>query len=86
MYDPLLNHNFNFIWFSHRNNGSIIRNSWTQWMHHLGTCILFAKLYLNIEVALYSTMSLPSPCTRCATELDSFRGYWRYRSFVIINY
>jgi len=21
---------------------------------------------------------------RCATELDSFRGYWRYRSFVII--
>jgi len=29
-------------------------------------------------------MSLPNPCTRCATELDSLRGYWRYRSFVII--
>jgi len=30
------------------------------------------------------TMSLPNPSTRCATELDSFRGYWRKRSFVII--
>jgi len=26
----------------------------------------------------------PNPCTRWATELDSFRGYWRYRSFRII--
>jgi len=24
------------------------------------------------------------PCTRCATEFDRFRGYWRYKSFVII--
>jgi len=29
------------------------------------------------------TMNLPNPSTRCTTELDSFRGYWRYRSFVI---
>ena len=29
-------------------------------------------------------MSLPNPCTRCATELNSFRGYWCYRNFVII--
>ncbi|KAK2147707.1 hypothetical protein LSH36_540g01006 [Paralvinella palmiformis] len=27
------------------------------------------------------TMSLPNTCTRCATELDSFRGY---RNFVTI--
>jgi len=26
-----------------------------------------------------------NPCTRCATELDSFRGYWHNRSFVIIK-
>jgi len=30
------------------------------------------------------TMSLPNPCTRCTTELDALRGYWRNRSFVII--
>jgi len=29
-------------------------------------------------------MNLPKPRTRCATELDSFPGYWRNRSFVII--
>ena len=32
----------------------------------------------------HCTMSLSNPCTRCTTELNSFRGYWRYRSFVII--
>ena len=29
-------------------------------------------------------MSLPNPSTRCATEPDSFRGYWRYRCFIVI--
>jgi len=29
-------------------------------------------------------MSLPKPGIRWATELDSFRGYWRNRRFVII--
>jgi len=27
-------------------------------------------------------MSLPNPSTRCATEIDSFRGYWRHRGFI----
>jgi len=29
-------------------------------------------------------MSLPNPCIWCPTEPDSFRRYWRNRSFVII--
>ena len=29
-------------------------------------------------------MGFPNPCTRWATDLDSFLGYWRYRNFVII--
>jgi len=27
---------------------------------------------------------LPNPCTRCATELDSFRVYWRYRISLLL--
>ena len=29
-------------------------------------------------------MSLHNPSTRCDTELDDVRGYWRYKGFVII--
>ena len=37
--------------------------------------IIVAELYI---------ISRPNSSTRCATELNSFRGYWHYRSIIII--
>jgi len=38
------------------------------------------------ELCIVPRLWVCHPSTRCATELDSFQGYWLYRSFVIINY
>jgi len=39
---------------------------------------------LLLNFALYPDYEFDNPCTRYTTELDSFRGCWRYRGFVII--
>ena len=54
-------------------------NNWTKQLKitwHIGSN------YNNIVHSYWWT--LPNPSTRCATELDSFRGRCRNRSFVII--
>jgi len=54
---------------------------------HLYTVFLAGNLLIYCWWTSHHTwtMSLPNPCTMCATELDSFWGCWRSRSFVIIT-
>ena len=51
----------------------------------MGNASPIKNIYGYIPQTLDCTwsMSLPNPCTRCATELDSFQGYWRNRGFSI---
>jgi len=57
-------------------------NSIVSFGHHLKkTPLQTHSFFLSF---LTQIMSLLIPCTRCATELDSFRGCWHYRS--LCNY
>ena len=49
--------------------------------------VLFCKirtLASTVDADVMLIMSLPNPCIRWATELDSFRGYWRYRNLLLL--
>ena len=51
----------------------------------MDTTIYIQQYFAVVQVKYIPVnISLPNPCIRCATELDSFRGYWRYRNFVIL--
>jgi len=47
-------------------------------------CLPLSVLCDCFDSQLYLGYEFPNPSTRCDTVLDSFRGYWRNRSFVII--
>jgi len=57
--------------------------------HHLETHLfkLVCPSYICWWI-LHSTLTrrMHTSCCRCPTELDSFRGYWRYRSLLLFYY